>query len=71
MELQEAIQDANTKAPYCVGWDQEDAIWVTYNPSSPPLGIQPQLYCAGAGTVPVPLRDIAAQALASLVNTKH
>lgn len=72
MELQQALREAHHKAPYCVGWDQEEAEWVTYDPRTPILGVQPQFYCGGKDIPPAPLNEISSQALASLVrDTTH
>lgn len=67
MELQQALREARNKAPYCVGWDQEKAEWVTYDPRNQLLGVQPQFYLGGKNLIPAPLDEISAQALASLV----
>ena len=61
-----AIRQAAAIAPAIVGWMEGG--WVVYNPGSPPDGVEPEMFIAAQGCIPVALSEVGAAVLFSALS---
>jgi hypothetical protein len=66
-DARQAIHFAVAMAPAVIGWQSDG--WVVYSPTNEaPLGVEPELLVLTAGRLPIPLTDIGAEVLRSVIS---
>lgn len=65
-----AIRFAAATAPAVVGW--KPGGWVVYDPRyEAPIGVEPELFCAATGRLPMALSDVGASVLLSALSHRQ
>jgi hypothetical protein len=65
--VRHAITVAYANGHSIIGWMPDKQGWVIYKPSSPPIGVEPEILVIKLGEMPVALSPVGVEVLCSLM----